>query len=180
MISVIENRKLATSRIWLVYVRATQTIAEAGDSVERWHSNDESEEIIDESVEGLINKCFPRHVGNTLQLVVDEKLWSHHYKTYVTQKILSLKLLCSNGAGGAGSWRTESVDAPSQWAKNPRIPALVALIDERVDSIANNECIKHIWEVVHGNVILEVWFMNVLSKSEGSHWSHTCSLVLAE
>ena len=43
----------------------------------RWHRDDESEQIVDEGVEGLVHEGTPGQVGDGLKLVVDEQLGQH-------------------------------------------------------------------------------------------------------
>ena len=43
----------------------------------RWHRDDESKQIVDEGVEGLVHEGTPGQVGDGLKLVVDEQLGQH-------------------------------------------------------------------------------------------------------
>ena len=53
------------------------TISEAADAIHGWHLDDKGEHIINEGVECLVCEHSPGEVGNRLELVVDEQLWSH-------------------------------------------------------------------------------------------------------
>lgn len=52
-------------------------IAEASDTMGRWHCNDERENVVDERVECFVHKCSPWKRRHRLQLVVNEQLWKH-------------------------------------------------------------------------------------------------------
>ncbi len=45
--------------------------------VSRGHGDNESKQIVDEGVEGLVHEGAPGQVGDRLQLVVDEQLGQH-------------------------------------------------------------------------------------------------------
>lgn len=45
------------------------------------HCNHEGENVVDESVEGLIHKCAPRKMGNRFELIVEEQLRQHEQES---------------------------------------------------------------------------------------------------
>ena len=57
------------------------TISEAADAIHGWHLDDKGKHVIDESVECLVGEHSPGEVGDRLELVVDEQLWSHGDET---------------------------------------------------------------------------------------------------
>ena len=59
------------------------TISEAADAIHGWHLDDKGEHVINESVECLVCEHSPGEVGDRLELVVDEQLWSHCDETFV-------------------------------------------------------------------------------------------------
>lgn len=53
-------------------------IPEARQAVHGRHGDDESEEVVDDRVKGLVGHHTPREVGNRLELVVQVELRTHH------------------------------------------------------------------------------------------------------
>lgn len=47
------------------------TISEATESLEPWHSNDEGEEVINDSVQELVDQDSPGEMLDGLELVID-------------------------------------------------------------------------------------------------------------
>ena len=45
------------------------------------HCDDESENVIDECVEGFVHECAPGKSGDRFELVIDEKLRTHEQKS---------------------------------------------------------------------------------------------------
>ena len=59
-------------------------VAEARDTVQHGHLDDEGEHVIDEGVQRLVDHGIDRDVRDTLQLVIDEQLRRHRDEAYVT------------------------------------------------------------------------------------------------
>lgn len=53
------------------------TIPQAANPVHNRHLDDKSEQVINESVEGLVGEHSPGQMGHRLELVVDEELRCH-------------------------------------------------------------------------------------------------------
>ena len=53
-------------------------ISKAGESVHRWHFDDEREQVIDDGSQELVRHLAPGKVGDGLELVVDVELGNHH------------------------------------------------------------------------------------------------------
>ncbi len=71
-------------------IQVMRTVSEASESIERWHFDDEGEQIVDEGVQSLIRQHPPRKMRNGLEFVVDEQLWSHHDETWRNNAFVSV------------------------------------------------------------------------------------------
>ena len=89
-------------------------IAEARQSVHGWHLNDESEEVVDERVQGTIDEFFPRQIRDRLVLVIDKDLRCHQDEA-------------------------ETVHARRYERQTIGVPPSVAVDQKRVDSISSRQ-----------------------------------------
>ena len=77
------------------------------------HVDHEREEVVDEGVQSAVHERAPRKVLHGLVLVVEEELRGHHHEAH-------------------------SVHAVDPRLEQPRVPALVLLVDEREDRVAED------------------------------------------
>ena len=90
-----------------------EVITETRETVHGWHLDDESEQVIYESVERFVDENSPREVSHTLELVVDEELRSHENES-------------------------KSVNGSSEGSEYPRVPTFVRFVDEGVDGVGDD------------------------------------------
>ena len=72
------------------YVCRPHTISETADAVQCRHLDDESKQVVDECVEGLVAEHAPRQMGHRLEFVVDEQLGGHHDEACKDNRVLNL------------------------------------------------------------------------------------------
>lgn len=89
-------------------------VSQTGQSMHEGHFDNECEQIVDESVHGLIGHGAPVEVRNGFEFIVDEKLRSHHNET-------------------------EHVNEANQGSQNPGIPALVLDIKQGINAVARDQ-----------------------------------------
>ena len=97
--------------------------------MKHWHFDDESEEIVDDGVEELVSHLPPWHMSDGLELVVDEELRAHHDEP-------------------------EHVDTAREGREDPRVPAPVPLVLERVQRRARHQQEQHVRQVLHRHVVV--------------------------
>lgn len=88
------------------------------------HNDDETEQVIDDSVQEPVEESSLWHVFDTFESIVDVKLWSHLDKS-------------------------KQVDGSHQCIQNIGVPALVVIIEHTVDRVAEHDRVQCVTEVSH-------------------------------
>ncbi len=104
-------------------------VTEASDTVEGRHLDDERKQIIDERVERFVDERAPRQMSHRLEFIVDEQLRRHHDEA-------------------------KRVDRASERRKNPRVPAPVCFVNERVDRVADAQREQQTTEILERKTIV--------------------------
>eukprot|EP00640_Fibrocapsa_japonica_P003051 CAMPEP_0113940086 /NCGR_PEP_ID=MMETSP1339-20121228/6271_1 /TAXON_ID=94617 /ORGANISM="Fibrocapsa japonica" /LENGTH=272 /DNA_ID=CAMNT_0000943775 /DNA_START=65 /DNA_END=881 /DNA_ORIENTATION=- /assembly_acc=CAM_ASM_000762 len=106
-----------------------EVVTEAGQAVHGGHLDDESEQVVDESVEGLVDHHTPGQVGHTLHLVVDEELGGHEDEA-------------------------KGVDEADERGDDPRVPALVLHLHQRVQRVPHDQRADDVEQVAHCHLVV--------------------------
>ena len=122
------------------------------------HRNNESKEVINESVQCLVHQRPPRHVRDRLQFVINEELGCHHDKTCNTRGRKKKK---KNGeykrhaVGAKNERQTKGVDETNSCVEPKRVPALVGRVNQRIQGVTNQEGVRHPADVFKGLLYFE-------------------------